>query len=369
MINLFKVFVADDASTELTKVLQSGVIAQGDKVTEFERLLTQYTKAKWAATVNSGTSALHLAIHLIKTKYNLYEHNHIISTPLTCAATNLPIIANGLRIKWADVDPTTCNIDYEDIIKKVNHDTGAIMVVHWGGFPVNTFKLRQMLFEAGKVVPIIEDCAHAFGTFYNNVHVGTSNVYGCFSFQAIKTLTTGDGGMLICPTEEENKRARLLRWFGLDRDGGATFRAYQDIAQWGYKFQMNNIAASLGISNLAGVDVRVSLANINAAVYNSELDNVPGVKLLATKENVRSSQWLYTMLVEDRAKFIKKLADAGIEANPVHARNDELSCMKEYRCHLPKLDSIYDKIVCIPVGWWVNSADVGHIIKTIKGGW
>lgn len=369
MINLFKVAVSEAASQAISDVLKSGVIAQGDKVTEFEHKLQDYTASKLVATVNSGTSALHLAIRLIKDKYGLHEHNHIISTPLTCAATNLPIIANGLRIKWADVDPETCNIDYEDIIKKVNHDTGAVMVVHWGGFPVNVFKLKQMLFEAGKCVPIIEDCAHAFGTFYGTTHVGTAGTYGCFSFQAIKTLTTGDGGMLICPDAEEYKRARLLRWFGLDRDGGATFRAYQDIEHWGYKFQLNNIAAALGLCNLVNVEDRIKTAVINAAMYTSELNSVPGVTLLKTKENVRSSTWLYTMLVENRPAFIKKLADTGIEANPVHARNDELSCLKEFRSTLPQLDSIYNKIVCIPVGWWVNQEQALHIVNTIKSGW
>ena len=371
MINLFSPYIDETTTNEIHQVIQSGAIAQGEKVTEFERQLATYTGAKWAATVNSGTSALHLALHLIKTKYNLQDHHHIISTPLTCAATNLPILANGLQVKWADVDPDTCNISCEDLIKKVNHNTGAIMVVHWGGLPVNIFKRRQMLFEIGKPVPIIEDCAHAFGTFHNNVHVGTNGTYGCFSFQAIKTLTTGDGGMLICPDEPENKRARLLRWFGLDRDGGATFRAYQDIEHWGFKFQMNNIAAAMGLCNLKTVEARVKSANITAAIYDSELSNVAGVNMLRQNNpcNARSSSWLYTMLVDNRAEFIKKMAEAGIEANPVHARNDQLSCMKEFKADLPQLDSIYDRIVCIPIGWWVSPEDAMHIVTTIKSGW
>lgn len=371
MIPLFKVRIQHDAEALVNEVLKSGYVAQGPRVAELETALKQKLRTSWAATVNSGTSALHLALHIIKARHKLADHE-ILTVPLTCAATNFPILANGLNIRWVDVDPRTCNMCLDDLATKLGPKTGAVMLVHWGGYPVDVARVKELIREkCDREIPIIEDCAHAFGTTVNDTHVGTQGTYGCFSFQAIKTLTTGDGGLLICPDNETNMQARRLRWFGLDRDNGASFRGHQDIAEWGYKFQMNDLAAAIGLANLRGVDSTVWVSTKNAMAYQSSLSDVPGVELFHYDivQMTRSSNWLYTIKVQNRAGFIQKMKDAGIEVNPVHSRNDKLSCLSQFACSLPQLDKLNEEIVCLPVGWWINIDDQQHIISTIRSGW
>jgi dTDP-4-amino-4,6-dideoxygalactose transaminase len=227
-IPLFKVFMAKDAIDPLKEILQSGYIGQGPKVDEFEKSLSNYIGNPYANTVNSATSGLHLALHLIKKNYGSEDRNEVITTPLTCTATNFPILANGLKIKWADIDPLTCNIDLNDVERKINKKTLAIMLVHWGGMPVNLDKIEEIKEKTLKLfnykIPVIEDCAHAFGSKYKNKMIGNSNNFCVFSFQAIKHLTTGDGGLLLSPNSYFHEQAKLIRWFGLDRTSSADFR-------------------------------------------------------------------------------------------------------------------------------------------------
>ena len=160
IIPLFKVFMSDTAPIEASKVLTSGFIGQGSKVDEFEANLTNYFQHPYISTVNSATAAEHLALHLIKKPstfvkmdgYGVRENNwigmedgdEVLTTPLTCTATNWPILANNFKIKWVDIDPTTLNMDLDDLERKITHKTKAIMVVHWGGYPNDLERIRQI---------------------------------------------------------------------------------------------------------------------------------------------------------------------------------------------------------------------------------
>jgi dTDP-4-amino-4,6-dideoxygalactose transaminase len=138
-IPLFKVFMAETAATEVAKVLNSGYIGQGPKVDEFERELRDYFNLDYVLTTNSATSAEHLAIHMLKSKREgwpgLEPGDEVLSTALTCTASNWPSLANGLKIKWVDIDQTTLNMDLDDLERKITSKTKVIMLVHWGGYP------------------------------------------------------------------------------------------------------------------------------------------------------------------------------------------------------------------------------------------
>ena len=148
---------------------------------------------------------------MIKDKYP--DKKYIISTPLTCTATNWAILAAGFEIIWADINLDDLNINPYSVNSKMSDKVAAVMVVHWGGYPVDLQKIQRL--KTYFKFEIIEDCAHAFGSYYDNQMIGNSGNYCAFSFQAIKHLTTGDGGMLILPNQEEYKKAKLLRWYGL----------------------------------------------------------------------------------------------------------------------------------------------------------
>lgn len=227
MINLFKVFMSPTAAKEVEQVLNSGFIGQGPQVEYFEKELKHIFSNDYILTVNSGTSALTLAMYLIKQK-DFKDTDELIVAPLTCFATCSAIIDNGFSIKWADMDPKTCNIDMQDVERKLGPNTRGLVLVHWGGTPndLNYVKSLKQKYQKtyGRELFVIEDCAHCWNSRYNNELIGNSGNFCCFSLQAIKFLTSGDGGLLILPNAEYYYRAKKLRWFGLDRDAGASFR-------------------------------------------------------------------------------------------------------------------------------------------------
>jgi dTDP-4-amino-4,6-dideoxygalactose transaminase len=211
-IPLFRVHMPGSVMEPLQKVLMSGYIGQGPKVEEFEKALVPWVGNPNCLTVNSGTSALHLAMRLA----GVERGTEVISTPTTCSATNEPILERGGGIVWADIDPWTGNIDPMDVERKITGKTKAIIAVHWGGYPCELDELLRISRKYG--IALIEDAAHAFGATYRGRQIGSHSSFVCFSFQAIKLLTTVDGGLLVCPSMDDYRRGKLLRWFGIDRE-------------------------------------------------------------------------------------------------------------------------------------------------------
>lgn len=363
--------MSPDAPIQVSNVLTSGFIGQGQKVEEFEDKLKNHFNNTFINTLNSCTSALELAVHMVKNEYD--PNCEIITTPLTCTATNLAIISRGAKIKWADVDSNTCNIDLDDVEKKITPQTKAIMVVHWGGYPVDLDRLKDIQFKAfkkfGRSPIVIEDCAHAWGAKYKGKLIGTYGNFAAFSFQAIKHLTTGDGGILISPDDEYHQRAKLLRWYGLDRTSSKDFRCGQNIREAGFKWHMNDIAATIGLCNIEHTNYLVQKHKDNGRYYNFALKNIPGIRLLENNPNYESSYWIYTMMVQDRPDFVKKMKEKGIMVGQVHDRNDKHECLQEYKALLPNLDTISNEMICIPCGWWVTKENREYIVNCIKEGW
>lgn len=381
MIPLFKVRMADEAPDEVAKVLRSGYIGEGPKVKEFEERLEKkfapsndLLKRSFAAT-NSATSAEHLAYRLLIESGDLRRPgNEVLATPLTCTATNWPILANDLHIKWVDIDLDTMNMDLDDLARKITPNTRAISIVHWGGYPIDMERLdeiREEAFQKMGVFPaVIQDCAHALGSTLRGEPLHRWGDFATYSFQAIKHLTCGDGGALVSSYSGHDKQARLLRWYGIDRDGPrADFRCEADIPAWGYKFHMNDISASIGLSNMTVLDDTIAKHRANAKFYNDELSCRSDVGMLKNEEGFDSAYWLYTIRVEDRDYFMKMMDARGVTVSRVHKRNDEHSCVQGYKTLLPNLDAVSEDMICIPVGWWVTKKDREHIVDCIKGGW
>lgn len=371
-IPLFKVAMSPDAADRVTAVLESGYIGQGPRVDEFEDVLGRQLGTSNVVTVNSATSGLHLLLYMLKERPEGAGFE-VLSSPMTCTASNWPVIANGLRLRWVDVDPRTLNIDLDDLARKINADTRVIIVVHWAGYPVDLVKLDHVLDDAERLYGhrpvVIEDCAHAWGSRLDGRLIGTHGNEAVFSFQAIKHLTTGDGGLLVSGDDAFSARARRLRWYGMDRTLGQSFRCEHDVAEIGFKFHMNDINAVIGLANLDLANANVRRHQENAEFYDRELDGVPGVELLARSERFESAAWIYTLLVDDRPGFIAHLDSLGIEANPVHARNDIHTCVAEYRALLPGLDTVADRMVSIPVGWWLTPEDRDRVVSAVRQGW
>jgi len=333
VIRLFKVAMAPEAERAVADVLASGFIGQGPKVEEFEQALQETLDCPYPPlTTNSCTSALDLALHLI----GVGPGDEVISTPMTCTATNGVIVNRGAQIVWADVNPFSGLISPEGVGRLVSRRTKAIMAVDWGGKPCDYETLKSF------GVPVIEDAAHAFlATIGGESIARVGGDYVCWSFQAIKHLTTGDGGALL-PPPEQLERGRLLRWYGLDRRSSESFRCAQKIEEAGFKYHMNDIAAAIGLANLDLAKRNVARHRANAQFYNPNADQ-------------ESSWWLYTLLVPRRDEFIQEMAELGIEASPVHSRNDTHPAFPPG--DLPGVDYFAEHEVAIPVGWWLTESE------------
>lgn len=391
-IELFKVFMAPEAPKMVSDVLMSGYIGQGPQVDLFEKDLQNFLDVERLITVNAGTSALHLALHLLKKPRKMVESFHgvafaqdsfwpgiqpgdeVLATPLTCTASNWPILANGLKIKWVDVDEMTFNMDLDDLERKITSTTKVIMAVHWGGTPMNLSRLKEIQNKAferlGFKPAIIEDGAHAFGTTFNQKHLGNHGNIVMHSFQAIKHLTSVDGGALILPYDELYSRGKLIRWFGIDRETNRKdFRCETDIPEWGFKFHMNDVNAVVGRTNLKHVKSIIQAHQDNAMFYLENLQSVGGLQMQEPSYLGRSAYWIFSMLVENRADFMKCMKEKNIVVSQVHERNDKHTCVKEFRSGLPTLDNIIPMLVSIPVGWWVTKEQRQYIVDSIKQGW
>lgn len=344
MIPLFKVFMAPEAALNVASVLASGYIGQGPQVEVFEVELAHLLGTD-VLTTNSCTSAIDLALHLI----GIRAGDEVITTPVTCTATNSPIVNRGATPVWADVDPLTGLIDPADVARKVTRHTKAIMAVDWGGALCDYTALRR------HGIPIIQDAAHS-------LTAGVGGDYVCYSFQAIKHLTTGDGGALITPPDQM-ERARLLRWYGLDRRSKADFRCEQNIIEVGYKYHMNDIAAAIGLANLPHMEHVIADHRRNTVFYDRAFN----------RQSPRPSAcWLYTLLVDDRPGFISYMADCGIQCSPVHARNDHHSAFYFPISDLLGVDYFASRNVAIPVGWWLSDSDRRAVVNAVQawgGAW
>lgn len=360
-IPLFRVGSDEDSIRLVSDVLRSGWIGEGEKVKEFERLAGDFIGTGHMAAVNSCTSALVLALRLA----GAGPGTEVVSTPMTCTATNHAILQLGASIVWADIDPHTGNADPASVESRITERTRAIMVVHWGGIPCDLDALCRIARDRG--IPVIEDAAHAFGSEYNGVKIGLHSDFVCFSFQAIKTITTGDGGALVCRTPEHDERARLLRWFGIPRGCGV---GDYDIEEFGYKFHMNDIAAAIGIGSMGRLENYLARRRANGLLYGELLRGVPGLEVCRERPGDRSAFWLITLLVERRQDFIAKLASRGIAASPVHLRNDIYTAFRGFPGgELPGVDYFDPRHVSIPVGHWVTEDDVRYVAATIREGW
>jgi dTDP-4-amino-4,6-dideoxygalactose transaminase len=371
-IPLFRVMMADDAPVAAARVLASGFIGQGQIVDDFELALRAALNApRDVLTVNSCTSAIDLALHLI----GAGKGDSVVTTPMTCSATNTHLALRGIRIIWADVDPITGLIDPVDAGCKIDPDTVAIIAVDWAGRVCDYPALRS------HGVPVIQDAAHAWLAERGGRQIaerGVGGDYICWSFQAIKALTTIDGGALLCPDDATTERARLLRWYGLDRRSSSDFRCAQDIVEAGYKYHMSDVSAAVGLANMAAARNGVQRAREVSEALTEALSGIPGIVL--PPPDAGASWWLYTLIVEpsfhegremENVSLLKGyLAAHGIESSPVHRRNDAHTAFKNatgiYRYGLRGVNAFASRELAIPCGWWVDDSAIMRIARTVR---
>ena len=362
MIPLVKPFLPiRQIQRDIHKVLKSGQIAFGDYVKSFEVEFGNLIGNPLCVAVNSGTSALHLAMIVI----GIRKGDEVISTALTAEPTNTVIINSGAKVVFADVDYSTGLISPDSIEARITKNTKAIMVVHYAGMVCDMDKINAISNKYN--IPVIEDAAHAFLAKYRGKYLGSNSRFTCFSFQAIKHLTTIDGGMLCLTNDSDYQRVKKLRWFGLDRE---VSRLENDITEVGYKYNMNNISAAIGLVQLRNLRKNVHKYIENGRYFDLQLQDIDGIALIPYYPNTVPSYWLYTVKVRERNSFIEYFYKNGIIASPLHKRNDSHSVFKVEDGTLINLDRFYEEFVHIPCGWWINNRIRNKIVNLAKSrGW
>ena len=346
MIRLFKVAMSPRAKHAVGATLDSGYIGQGPRVDEFEAALeAEFLLPRRPVTTNSCTSALDLALELI----GVGPGDAVVTTPQTCTATNTPIVKRHAIPVWADVNQrglvTPQSVLRAAVAAQVDGlNVKAIMVVDWAGARPDIRGIKGLL----PGTPVIEDAAHRLPSMVNDAD------YTAWSFQAIKYLTTVDGGALLTP-EDQVGRAKLLRWYGLDREGSADFRCAQNIEEVGFKYHMNDVAASVGLANLP-----LAVANLAAQRRNAQYL----ARQLKIDFYADSHYWFFPLVIPQRDNFVAHMAKQGIETSQVHARNDKHTGFN-YPRSLPGVDRFDAAQLALPCGWWLRKEELDQIVEAV----
>lgn len=371
-IHLFETTITEEAIQNVNEVLRSTWLNEGKWVRQFEDTLEKEWRFKNVVTTNSCTSALHLCLEVI----GVGPGDEVILPAQTFIATGMAVMHTGAKPVFADIDAQTGNIDPRDIRRKIRSNTKAIIAVHWGGLPC----YMDQIYDLAGNIPVIDDAAHAFGASITEpwssqeivIGGGTASDFTCFSLQAIKPITTGDGGIICVKDDVAYKELKRRKWFGFDKkDMRRRFegdRGYM-VNEIGYKYHMNDIAGAMGCGNLVGYKERLSLRQATGLMYRKEFAKVYGLELLAQPTNFYPSYWVFTMLVNDRENFIKKMRDANIEVSVLDRRIDEHPVFGGVTTGLLGQQKFDKKQISIPCHDKLTEDQVEHIIDTIKGGW
>lgn len=281
---------------EVVKSLRSGWLGTGPKVAQFESDFAEYRKAPFSVAVNSCTAALHLSLLAA----GLKRGDEVITTPLTFCATVNAIIHSGATPVLADVDSGTMNIDPAEIEKKITPRTKALVPVHFAGRPCDMDAIMGLADEHG--LKVIEDCAHAIETEYRGRAVGTFGDFGCFSFYVTKNVVTGEGGMILCRTEEDAAKLKMLALHGMSKNAWKRFsddgyRHYQ-VVDCGFKYNMMDIQAAIGIHQLERVDRYWLRRQEICDRYRKAFADLPIELQSVPEENTRHGLHLFTLLVD-----------------------------------------------------------------------
>jgi len=338
-MTVFSTYVNWRSIVNVVRVLRSGYIAEGPEVKKFEIEFTKRFGFQNAIALNSGTSALELAYELA----GINEGDEVITPVFPFVGTNIPLARRKAKIVFADID-RDLNINIEDVKRKITPQTKALVFVSFAG---NNRGLKEMRALADEhKIPLIEDAAQALGS--DGWGIGD---FICVSLQAIKTLTSGDGGFLIVKDARLVEKARRLRWFGFDREARHKYED-SDITEAGYKYHMNDITAAIGRGNLTVIDKIIAHRKRLIQAYREG-----GVK--------DAHIWLPIVFTNKRTELRAFLKESGIDSSIHHFRSDKYTLFGGHQ-KLPNMDELEHTFLLLPLHMKISVADVRYITGKIK---
>jgi len=372
-IPFFSPSLGDEEIDSVVETLRSGWLTTGPKVKQFEQLFSEAVAADHAVAVNSCTSALHLSLEAV----GIGPGDEVLIPSLTFASTGEVVMHLGARPVLVDCGSEFL-MDVADAAAKVTPKTKAIIPVHYGGHPCDMSQIMALAQEHG--LRVIEDAAHAIPASYGDRPIGSIGDLTCFSFYANKTITTGEGGMVTTNDEQLAERVRLMSLHGISKDAWKRFSAegswYYEITAPGYKFNMTDIAAAIGIHQLARRHDFWERRQWVAAEYDAAFADLPEVQTPPTELNVQNSWHLYVIrlvleeLTVSRNEFIEHLNGAGIGTSvhylPLHMHPMYRERFGYAREDLPNAASLFDRIISMPIHPGMSQEDVDHVTETVR---
>jgi len=357
MIPLFKPQYTQADLKGIYNVLNSRWTGMGSQVDKFEELFAEYIGTRYAVAVNSGTAALNLALYApIK--------GSVITTPISFISTLESITGNGHTPIFCDVDKDTMNMDLDTLPKYCLDQADAILVVHYAGRPAD---MGKILYYAKKYnLTVIEDCAHSCGAEYKGFKTGNIGDIGCFSFHAVKNLSCGDGGMITTNSEAVYRSAKRRRWLGIS---GSTYERpgwEYEIEEPGFKCHMNDISASLGITQLCKLDEMNKRRSKLAERYTSKLQNV---KTPLNDDDIYKSSWhLYQVQIENRNDLYDRMKSNGVQCGVHYKPMYDFKAYRKWKVECPVADERWKNLLSLPIYPEMTEQEQDKVIELIDRG-
>lgn len=365
MIPLSRPDVGKEELKKIEEVLNTRWLGMGSFVYEFEKRIQSYIGVKNAIAVNTGTTAIHMALASL----SIGRGDEVIVPSLTFAGSIQPIINLGAKPVFCEVEEDTLNIDTSDAERRITAKTKAIIAVHYGGLACDMDSLLRIAKK--RKLYIVEDAAHAFGSAYGGKKIGSFGDLACFSFDPIKNLTCGEGG---CVTTNSSKMAETLRrkrLLGISKD---TWMRYKHKRSWsyevvteGYRYHMSNINAAIGLAQFDKFEKFMIKKRSIIRRYDEALEGIDGISLLR-RDYEAMSPFNYTIKIKDRRdEFIKHMEKGGISVGVNYIPNHTQPFFKKFSSRLPVTEMLGEQIASIPLYSEMTDDDIKTVIKAAKG--
>lgn len=370
-IRLFKPTVGQEELDNIKAAFERSWIGLGPKVNEFEEKWAKFVGSEIAIGVNSATAALHLAIAC----FNFPKGKKVLVPSQTFAATATAVLYNDLIPVFVDSDPVTLGISLDDMMSKYDEDCVAVMPVHYAGHPVPMEILMPWAKEKG--LKVIEDCAHTAGAMYKGKILGTWGDIGCYSFEEKKLMTTGDGGMMVTNNPEIFKDVKAMRWVGIDKDNWKTAQSYtdekRDAMHWfyeinvlGYKYNMNDLAASIGLAQLEKLPVMNARRSEIIQKYMKGLEGIDGVKPLLPFEPSNYCYQMFGIRADRRDELMIHLKSKGIATGCHYTPLSMQPLFTRFAFDCETIEKEYEKIMTLPLHAELTNEEVEYVIENIR---
>ena len=363
-IRTWGVYVPDDAIKRVTEVLRTGWLNTGKNEKLLRETFCKKFKAPYCIAVNNGTAALRATYSML----GIGPGDEVVTTPYTFIATNTAILEQGATPVFADVRYDDLNVTADSIEKKLTKKTKAIVVVHYAGNPVDLDEIREVAMNYD--LPLIEDSAHAIGSKYKGKYIGETGEFVTFSLQAVKIITVGDGGLIVTNDEDNYTALKKKVWYGIDRDNKQSNLFYdplpQDIDTLGFKYNMNDIIASLGISAINNFEKPFEWRKYIGTAYRRELGDLFKVHLLNYYPDREPNYQIFPIHVYKRREFAQFMWDNGIQVVVNNRRNDKYSIFGGKQRELINLDRVDKDVILLPIHYDLSDTDMNKIIDKVR---